>query len=193
MKLKDAIYIGLIILALLFYFGKDSPTVYKDVIRTDTIYKTVTLPPVHDTIYLTDFKERIVTRYKVDSTLVDSISILNALIDAKTVREYTNTHKDSLVTISTTSQVEGKLLFSQINYTLKPRKFQTIETHTTIEKHPKYALFYGGNIQTASRFDNTAFEINFGYQNKRGDVMEVGVNTNKQITLGFKKRFALKY
>lgn len=193
MKLKDFIYIVLIIIAILFYFDKKGETVYKNTTTTDTIYKTVTLPGVKDTIYITKFKERVLKEYVLDSTLKDSISILNALIDAKTVREYTETHKDSLITISLFSEVEGKLISSRLEYDLKPRKLKVIETHTTEKKYPKYSILVGGGFSTGSMFSNSSLNVNIGYQNKKGHIIEGGISSNKNITFGFKYNLFTRY
>ena len=193
MKLKDFIYIVLIIIALLFYFDKKGETVYKNTTTTDTIYKTVALPRITDTIYLTKFKTRVLKEYVLDSTLTDSISILNALIDAKTIREYTKTHKDSLITVSMFSEVEGKLISSRLEYDLKPRKVKVIETHTTEKKYPEYSLLVGGGFTTGSMFTNSSFNVNLGYQNKKGHIIEGGMDTNKNITFGFKYNLFTKY
>ena len=71
LKLKDIVYIILIIIALLFYFDKKGETVYKNTTTTDTIYKTVALPRITDTIYLTKFKTRVLKEYVLDSTLTE--------------------------------------------------------------------------------------------------------------------------
>ena len=193
MKLKDYIIIGLITLAVFFFFDTDTNTVYKNTVTTDTIVKTVTRPQVHDTIYLTKYKERVLTRYKLDSTLVDSISILNAYIEAMTIREYKQTHNDSILSISVFSKVQGELISNRIEYVLKPRNIKVIETYTTEKKYPKYALYYGGGLKTATDLQNPSLNVNFGFQNKKGNIIEFEINTNSQISIGFKKRFLVKY
>jgi len=193
MKLKDFIYIVLIIIAILFYFDKKGETVYKNTITTDTIYKTIEIPRLNDTIYFTKFKYSVLKEYVLDSTLIDSISILNALIDAKTIREYNKTHTDSLITISMFSEVEGKLISSRLEYDLKPRKLKVIETHTTEKKYPKYSFLVGGGFTTGSMFTNSSLNVNLGYQNRKGHIVEGGIDTNKNITFGFKYNLFTKY
>ena len=193
MKLKDVIYIVLIIIALLFYFDKKGDTKYVNTVTTDTIYREIILPRLTDTIYLDKFKERILKAYELDSTLIDSISILNALIDAKTIREYTSTHKDSLITVSMFSKVQGKLLSARIEYDLKPRKVKITETHTTEKKYPKYSLFLGGGFTSSSLIDKASLNVNLGFQNKKGNIIEGSINTNEQFMLGFKYKISTKY
>ena len=55
------------IIAFLFYIDKDGGTKYINTTTTDTIYKTVTLPRVTDTIDLTKFKTRVLKEYVLDS------------------------------------------------------------------------------------------------------------------------------
>tara|TARA_R110002020_G_scaffold100855_1_gene238040 strand:+ start:8174 stop:8815 length:642 start_codon:yes stop_codon:yes gene_type:complete len=86
----------------------------------------------------------------------------------------------------------GKLLEYDIDYKIKS---DTITyTPDVVYKHPNLSLVLGTEVSfptNPSNLTNPAIGFKVGLQNKRGATWSVGVNTNKDVSIGYSKTFKL--
>ncbi len=206
MKLKDVIYLIIIgILAGLFFTNK--PVTNKVVTKIDSVYVYKQIPekkgqfltknpkPIIKKIVLSDslrYKNLIEEIEKKYTQKADSVTLLQELLQATKLRLYKETFEDSILTAKVKVEAQGKVKSIDFSYTTKPQKFGYYEKTITKEVKPKFNILLGGKL-TSTNFNNASFEVNLGYQNSNLDVFELGVNTNKQITIGFKKSLFTKY
>ena len=190
MKPKDIFYIILLI-ALFFYMNSNKRVLEVNTTTTDTIYKTIHTRQI-DTLVIEKNPKPITIVKDFDiSMYTDSIEMLNALIEATKIRTYKKVYEDSLYSAEVINKVKGELLESRFSMVLKPRKFQTIETHTKEKKYPKYSLYYGIN----ARLDDVKPSLggSFGFQNRKGTIYTIGYDTNLQWSAGVQIRLLTKY
>jgi hypothetical protein len=64
-----------------------------------------------------------------------------------------------------------------LNYTIKPKPFPVT----------KFRLLTGLNISNKIEFDKPLFNINLGFQNAKGNVLEFGYDSEKRINIGYKQ------
>lgn len=163
-----------------------------NVIHTDTVYITkvvnkevVVTEVVVDSIYKALYDEAIASN--------DSIKARNLFLESITI----NTVKDTLVdnkdiTISGEVKTRGTLLSLDVKYNIKKNTFEY--TPKSIYIRPRLSFVAGLSAglpgETTDSFDSwLGFKL--GIQDKKGNIYTAGVNTNKQITVGFAKTFTI--
>ena len=70
------------------------------------------------------------------------------------------------------------------SYIIKERKQEI----TIKQKQPVFALYGGLKLVNNLKLANPNIEGNLGFQNKKGAILEVGYDINKNISIGYKYR-----
>lgn len=207
---KDFIYIGLILLIGLFALQSNFDIKLKspDSIKIDSVKVTKETKEIKGGFNKVNPKPIIVKNYtsndrqlkKIIKQLedkynqkADSITILLELLQAKKIRKYTEVFEDSIIKATINAKTEGTLKSINFKYVKKPQKITYYEKTTTKKVSPKFSLLLGGKINTSSDFRNSSLEINVGTQLRNGNVIELGYNTEKQISIGYKINIFRKY
>lgn len=207
---KDLIFkilIGLGILVCVFFIGRcNAPKEYKTVkvevpaqsgssplivnpkpivtVKDSIIYK--------DSIYVTEnpINKKLMDEYidleKRYSGIELETKRLNMMLNASQTRTYVIPFEDEFVSLKGTMQVQGELLSTKYDYTLKPR---TIETTIEIPKS-KLSLYGGAQISNNVKLDNFNFSPTLGLQNAKGDIIlgSYGV-LDESIQVGYLFKF----
>ncbi len=197
-------YFGIIFL-LIFGWVKTINVLPEQVekVKVDSVLVYKEIPVKKNSFSVVKPIEKIITKYKyisndekyknVISALqtkysqkVDSLTILKELLLATKIREYKEVFKDSSLIAEINIKTKGTLEKMDFSYIQKPQKFSYFQKTVTKTKIPKFAILVGGKV--SSNLIKTNFEFNVGYQNKKGSIYEVGVNTENQFVFGYKKR-----
>lgn len=207
---REFIYIGLITLLILLVFGSnfevkwklpervqiDSVKVVKEIPEKSGSFKSTQPKPIIINNYISDKKQYdkiIKSIEKKYNQKADSLTILRELLQATKIREYKEKFEDSLLTGTIDAKTKGTLESIDFKYKIKPRKISFYEKTTTKTVTPKLSLLLGGRLNTSTTFEQSSFELNAGFQDKKGNIYELGYDTNQQISIGFKKRLFVKY
>lgn len=125
---------------------------------------------------------------------VDSVTILKELLEAKKEREYVEKFEDSAIVGTVSSTTQGFLKSQAFDYTIKPSLYSYWEKEYTKKIKPVFSVYLGGQIQAEYEdIEGSAFQVNLGLQNRKGDIFELGVSTDKRINVGYKKKLFSKY
>lgn len=183
MNLKDYIILALVGFFLFnTFFTNDIK--HENTTTHDTIYRNIHIPAVHDTIFFTKTKTRVITEFSIPDSIKDSIDILNAYIESMKIREYEEKYEDSIISAKLSSKVQGKLLESSLEYVLKTRNIKSIEIHSETKLKPKYAVLLGGGVSVgAASFPVLTF--GGGLVNKKGRIITLELCSNKSVRLGY--------
>ncbi len=157
-------------------FVKNKPTEIKyDTILKDTIvYKD-------KKIIIDNTDKKIVNDYLKAK---DSIAKLNIVINSAKIRKYKDRLEDDNIIIDIESETTGTLNWIKPSYKIKEQKLPV----PIITKNTVFALYVGGGISNNLQFNNFALEGNLGIQNKKGDIISVGYDTQKNISLKYSVR-----
>jgi hypothetical protein len=114
----------------------------------------------------------------------DSLKALKLYLNAIEEREqtYIFDNKDTKLEIYT--KTRGEILNIAPKYTIKERE----ETLITKNKETVFALYAGAGISNNTRLDNFAVEANIGIQNKSGDIISAGYDTQKNISIKYSRQ-----
>ena len=197
------IYIGIIALIIFLAFGSnfeikwkspestkiDSTKVIKIIPEKVGAFSTIEPKPIIVNNYISNNEQlqKIIkdleTKY---NQVADSTIILKELLEATKIREYKEVYEDSILVANVSEKVKGTLLNRDFTYKLKPQKVSFYEKTTTETVTPKFSLLVGGKMTTSDQFNNTIFELNAGFQNKKGNIFEIGYDTNSNWSVGVK-------
>lgn len=198
--------LALIILAYV-HFNKEN---VKDVIvitkeKTGEVSKEI-IKVIPDTVYIEiPSKEKIkeVKRIIVDSTYKseynkaiknnDSLKAKNLFLESIALDTFKGVLlDDENITINGVFKTRGKLLEYNLDYVIKS---DTLSVKPTIEyKHPKASFIYGfklGFPYVNNSKTEPTMEGLIGFQNKKGIIMTLGVDTQKRFTIGYYKTITL--
>ncbi|CAL2085178.1 hypothetical protein [Tenacibaculum sp. 190524A02b] len=207
---KDFIYIGIILLILIVFFKCDFNKTNANTGSTsvDSTKVTLKLPekkgsfsvkqprPIIIHNYISDdkrYKKLIDEIEKKYNQKADSLTILRELLQATKVRTYKEHFEDSIISANITTETKGYLKSIDFDYILKPQKVSFYEKTITKNVKPKFSLLVGGKVNTSYDFEKASFEFNLGYQDKKGNIIEFGANTQNQFSIGYKKNIFSKY
>jgi hypothetical protein len=191
------IIIGLLLFGL---FIQSKPS------KDNIVYKTITVPAKDGTFvktkpaeikYDTIIRDTIVYKDKkiiIDNTdkkivndyleAKDSIAKLNVVINSSKIRRYKDRLEDDSIVIDIESETTGTLNWIKPSYKIKEQKLSI----PVITKNTVFAVYVGGGISNNLQFNNFALEGNLGIQNKKGDIISVGYDTQKNISLKYSVR-----
>jgi hypothetical protein len=157
-------------------FVKTKPTEFKynAIIRDTIVYKD-------KKIIIDNTDKKIVNDYLKAK---DSIAKLNIVINSAKIRRYKNKLEDDNIVIDIESETTGTLNWIKPSYKIKEQKLPV----PVLTKNTVFALYVGGGISNNLQFNNFALEGNIGIQNKKGDIISVGYDTQKNISLKYSVR-----
>lgn len=114
----------------------------------------------------------------------DSLKALKLYLNAIEEREktYVFDNKDTKLEIYT--KTRGEILKITPKYTIKERE----ETVMVKNKETVFALYAGGGISDNLTLNNFTAEAHIGLQNKSGDIISAGYDTQKNISLKYSKQ-----
>lgn len=208
MKIKDIIYIAFILILVFFLMRTEKNGVNNDVVKIDSTKVKIVIPkdsgqfvsknpkPIIKKVLVSDslkYQTLIKNLSKKLNKTVDSLDLLKELLAAKQIRAYKKTYEDSSIIATVYEKVEGKLLERRFSYVKKPQKITYYNKTTTIEKYPDYAFYLGLNFQAQHLFEKPAIGLNLSYQNKAGNILTFGYNSNEYWMLDYKFRIFVKH
>lgn len=207
---KDFIYISLILVFVFFTVRNnfdiklksydsvkvDSVKVVKEIPESKGEFKIIQPKPTVINNYISNDKQlkNIIKQLeKKYNQKADSITILRELLQAKKIRQYTEVVEDSLIKGTIKAETVGTLNSIDFKYTKKPQKITYHEKTITKKLTPKFSLLVGGRLSTDNTFNKSSLELNIGTQFKNMDILEIGYDTNKSFTVGYKFNAFTKY
>lgn len=107
----------------------------------------------------------------------DSIERLKMYIDAIRLKKFDKTFEDDYLKADVKGIVQGDVKEIGFNYTIKPQPVPVT----------KFRLLAGFNVSNTLLFDKPLFSGNLGFQNKKGNILEVGYDTEKRINVGYRQ------
>jgi len=154
------------------------------IVQYDTVFKPAEIKTKIVTKYKTLKGEDILIPGKVDTIEIktfekatDSVQF-NMFTKATKIRSYKNEFNDSVADVSIYTETKGELL--KIVPTVRIKQVKKVET--------VFALYTGLEIYNNLQFNNPGVKVDLGVQNKKGDIVTGGYDTNKNIYLGYKVR-----
>jgi hypothetical protein len=212
-KKIDLSFVILILVVLLFLkqcnYGKekvDDVSVIT-VEKTGEVKKEIIPSVIHDTIWIEKFiegkplpvKKKIVvdSTYKLEYESAikenDTLKAKNLFLESIALDTYSGTlinNKD--IKIEGMFLTRGKLLEYNLEYKIKS---DTISyTPEVVYRHPRLSFLYGAGLQVPTNNQNNqplVLKGFIGIQNKKGNIFTVGVDSQKNLTLGFAKTLKL--
>jgi hypothetical protein len=116
----------------------------------------------------------------------DTVKKKEILVESITVREYNTVVKDNdSIKVSVYSKVEGTLLATSANVTVKEQKIK----ERVITQRPRLSLLVGAEVGYKDFQFNPL--IKTGIQTKSGNIYTVSVDLDKNVYVGFSKTFTL--
>lgn len=109
----------------------------------------------------------------------DSLERFKMYADAIGEREYNIVEEDSLLMTENHIKTQGHLLSFQQSYTIKPREVKVNPKETVLR------LFGGFEVGNTTQLDNFTAKANLGLQNRKGNVLSVGYDTEERIWIGY--------
>lgn len=204
-KIKSYIIIGLLIaLGIMIYLHTRPVEPVDDV--------TVTIPPVSGTSGDVVIKDSIIevpvyikdTKIIVDSTYKekyekavkekDSVTAKLLFLEAIQINEYNEVAvNDDNVKVDLYAKTRGSLLAYRVDYKIKEKTFTY--TPEVVYIRPRLTLLTGVDLMLPNipngEIGSPDFKFDLGFQNKKGNVISVGYDTNNYIHIGYKQSFTL--
>lgn len=94
---------------------------------------------------------------------------------------FSDTFEDKNIKIDITGIVRGEVKSIQPFYTIKEREIKT----DIRQKEVKFRMLAGGSVGNSLDFQKPLFTANVGFQNKKGNVIRAGFDTEKRILIGY--------
>ncbi len=106
----------------------------------------------------------------------DSIEKLKLYIDAIQLKKFNKTFEDEFVKANVKGIAFGEVKEVGFDYVIKPQ----------LVPETKFRLLAGVGVCNTITFDKPLFNANLGFQNKKGNIIEVGYDTEKRINVSYK-------
>lgn len=147
-----------------------------------------------DTIFLTKFvklkpiieyknnevnKELAIENYNIQmayTNATDSIERLKMYIDAIQLKSFNKTFEDDYLSATVKGISQGEVKEIGLDYKIKPQPIPIT----------KFRLLAGLNFSNTILFNKPIFNANLGFQNSKGNIVEVGFDSEKRINIGYK-------
>ena len=114
----------------------------------------------------------------------DSVKILKLYLSAIEEKDGTYVFDDKNLNLEVVTRTRGTLLSIKPKYTIKEK---TVEVPVK-QKKQVFAMYAGVGISDNLQFNNFAAEVEIGLQNKAGDIISAGNDTQKNISLKYSKQ-----
>ena len=163
--------------------GKFEPT--KEIIHTviDTVY-IERIKRENNEKLISDINTLLKENEALKQNYIDSDSLQRELMYLKAIKlnEFYHEFDNDAINILAKGIVQGEVKQMWLNYTIKERK---IEVENPADK---IHTFIGLGIGTNKNFDNSIINLNFGIQNKKGNIIRATYGTDKNLFISFDKR-----
>lgn len=146
---------------------------------------------IRDTIYLKGSVVEVDKGYKeLYEKAKDSLDKKNLFLDAIRITKTPLLFDNEDITISGTATNRGELLNYSLNYTIKEKTFSyTPEVET---KFPNLSVGFGVEVGTnVVTLDNFTARANIHLMNSKGKVINVGLDTDTNVWIGYTKFFKI--
>lgn len=189
-----------------FFINPDPDGLEPVIIVTPPIHGSVeeTLEEVDTTsVAIADPVTKIVTKIVVDEEYKnkyekaikenDSLEAMNLFLKSIEINEYTKVLTDNdTIKITAYAKTRGTLLKYGVDYTIKSDTISYIPE--TINKRPKLTVLVGGEaiIPAGGPTGNPALKFDIGFQNQKGHIISGGVDTQRNIYIGYKHAISLR-
>lgn len=147
-----------------------------------------TLPLIKETIVV---DEEYKLKYENAIKEKDSVAAENLFLRSIQIKEYSKTVVDNDdIKIDASAKVRGALLDYKVDYKLKEK--EVTYTPEVIRQRPKFTMITGLGLIVPTQPDSKpAVKFDLGFQNQRGNVIELGIDNNRNIYAGYK--YAIKF
>ncbi len=113
----------------------------------------------------------------------DSIERLKMYINAIQLKSFNKTFEDDYLSATLKGISQGEVKEIGLDYKIKPQPIPIT----------KFRLLAGLNVSNTLLFDKPIFNANLGFQNAKGNIIELGFDSEKRINIGFKQTiFSIK-
>lgn len=153
----------------------NNPVPY-EVIKDSIIYK--------DSIVYQENQELIERFRKIESEKEQ----LQAYMKSIELKKYDMPYEDENIKTNALITTRGEMVSFEQKYEIKPR---VVEYNMPV-KEPKIALYLGGGLSNNISLNNFAVEATVGIQNRKGDILTVSYDTQKNIKAGYIFRLGKK-
>lgn len=192
-------YMVIVILIILLWFkscGGESQTT------------TVTIPAVKGTIVKTEIKHdtiykenKVVKRIvevdprmekEIESLVNENTSLMSDFFatkdslkqaqlyaDAIKIKTFSTPYEDEFLKGTMNGVVRGEVKALLLDYEIKERKIDVPI------KEKKFALLAGVEVGNTKQLNDFSAKANVGFQNKKGNIIHVGMDTNERIYIGY--------
>lgn len=114
----------------------------------------------------------------------DSLKALNLYLNAIGEKNETRVFDNKDLNLKVITKTRGEILEMKVDYTRKPFN----EIVPVVQKETKFALYAGASLDYTSEINKLTPKAIIGLQNRKGDILSVGVGTDKSIQLGYSFR-----
>lgn len=97
------------------------------------------------------------------------------------LNSFSDTFEDKNIKIDISGIVRGEVKSIQPFYTIKEREIKT----EIGQKEVKFRMLAGGSVGNSIDFQKPLFTGNLGFQNKKGNIIRIGFDTDKRIIIGY--------
>lgn len=114
----------------------------------------------------------------------DSVKVLKMYLEAIQERDGTYVYDNKDLKLEIATKTRGEILSIKPSYTIKERE----ETVTVKQKETIFALYGGVGVSNTIEFNNPSLQAEMGFQNKSGDILSAGYDTQKNISIKYSKQ-----
>lgn len=114
----------------------------------------------------------------------DSVKVLKMYLEAIQERDGTYVYDNKDLKLEISTKTRGEILSIKPSYKIKERE----ETVTIKQKETVLALYGGVGISNSLQLSNPALEAEIGIQNKSGDILSAGYDTQQNISIKYSKQ-----
>jgi hypothetical protein len=207
LSIKDILLVTVIgfIIFTQFFAPSDDPNPEPVTISipevTGTVEETVedvveTVAEIHDPVTKTATKIIVDQEYKkkYEEAIKEnnSLKAMNIFLKSIEINEYNKVLVDNdTIKLVAYAKTRGEILKYSIDYTIKENTINYIPEFIT--KRPKFTLLAGGGlIVPMDPLNQTmAFKADIGFQNQKGNIIDVGYDTQQNIYVGYKHAIKL--
>lgn len=169
---------------------KEVQETLKDSVFVDTVYIEIDVPGeilpartkvIVDSLYRAKYKDAVKRN--------DSLAAENLFLESITIKSYKKTIvDDDDIRIDGEFTTRGELIDYSIRYEIK--KDSISYTPKTVIAYPSLSLVYGIGVTVPTNAVNNqpmAIRANAGLQFKNGSIISLGIDTQKNISIGYSK------
>lgn len=154
------------------------------IIKTNIVHIPIT-KKVRDTagvgFYVSQIDKLFVenNRMQLEFMQMDSLQKIEAYNKAIQINAFKQSFDDKYINAQVSGEVSGKIHAMKFDYTIKA---QTLEVDAPKLRNNFYV---GANVANSLQLDKPLFSAGIGIKNKRGNIINASLDTEKRISLGY--------